>query len=72
MGKVVVTITTYGPKGYHVELPTGKVYVLNRHSLCWNMRHVMGLDAEDMQKVLEMIDKNGNVQVKFAAEEKAS
>lgn len=37
---------------FDVEMPGGRLYILNERALKWNLKHVFGLSGEDVLAVL--------------------
>lgn len=52
---------------YHVEMPDHKIYCLNKHSLKWNLKHILNLKSHDITQILCNLDKLGHCTVHIAA-----
>lgn len=37
---------------FDVELPSGKLHILNERALKWNLKHIFGMSGEDVLSVL--------------------
>ncbi len=70
MGQIV--ITRYGMRHFVLELPAGRVYILNEDSLRWNLRHVVGMSRDNVKVTMLMLEDETTVAVRVNLNAKAS
>lgn len=61
-----MTITQIN-KQYVAETINGRIHILNRKSLIWNMKYVFNLKGKEGMAVMKRLDLNGYVEVVAAA-----
>lgn len=48
---------------YVVETSDGRMHILNRKSLIWNLKHVFGIKGEQGKSVMKSLDATGQVEI---------
>lgn len=48
---------------YIVELENGRLHVLNRKALIWNLKHVFGIQGQQGKDVMKSLDATGQVEI---------
>lgn len=48
---------------YVVELENGRLHILNRKALIWNLKQVFGIKGEQGKSVMKSLDTNGSVEI---------
>ena len=48
---------------YVVDLADGRIHILNRKSLIWNLKNVFGIKGEQGKDVMKCLDANGQVEI---------
>lgn len=54
-------------KTYQVTLPTGKLYILSRKALIWNLKNVFGIKGENGKRIMAQLDMHGHAELKEVA-----
>ena len=48
---------------YIVELENGRLHILNRKALIWNLKHVFNIKGEQGKDVMKSLDATGQVEI---------
>lgn len=48
---------------YVVELENGRLHILNRKALIWNLKHVFNIKGEQGKDVMKSLDATGQVEI---------
>lgn len=48
---------------YVVELENGRLHILNRKALIWNLKQVFGIKGEQGKDIMKSLDTNGSVEI---------
>lgn len=48
---------------YIVELENGRLHILNRKALIWNLKHVFNIKGEQGKSVMKSLDATGQVEI---------
>lgn len=51
---------------YVVDLADGRIHILNRKALIWNLKHVFDIKGEQGKDVMKCLDSNGQVEINLA------
>lgn len=61
-----ITVTLVGSR-YVLETPNGKIHILTRKALKWNLKNVFGLDGADVLSIVVSLDTNQSIKADVAA-----
>lgn len=45
---------------YVIELDNGRLHILNRKALIWNLKNVFGIQGQQGKDVMKQLDQNGS------------
>lgn len=48
---------------YVIELANGRLHILNRKSLVWNLKHVFNIKGEQGKDVMKSLDATGHAEI---------
>lgn len=48
---------------YIVELENGRLHILNRKALIWNLKQVFGIKGEQGKSVMKCLDADGQITI---------
>lgn len=50
---------------YVVEITEGRLHILNRKALIWNLKNVFGIKGEQGKSVMRSLDETGSAQLEL-------